>query len=782
MAIIYENNKYYDTTGGKKREISQTDPNYNNYIGASGIPKDVYNSQAVQNPVGASGIPNSVYNPNQTYQQTTQPGGSGITDPRYNPVTGGASTIQPMGTPPPSVYNSQDPRNPANYNSAIGSSGITDPRYNPATGGRVEIGTPPPGVYDSQDPRNPSAYNGMGGGTDPGTGPGTDPGYNPPGTTDPSAQYDPQWQQIIDWFDSLKNPSPNQGLQEDYSGATSPSAINQALTNLLMGDINNANYGYTDAEKAMILENAMNDFNMNTDQDVRTLENMAEQYGWNSGVGEMGGQGKSSFEDYYGKRAQAQRGLLGDLSEQFLAEVSKDKQNTISNAMNLSNAIADQDHVATQDALSLLQFDSNDEAQSFNQTLESAGFISEDQQRRAMIDLGYSQLDIDTYFKTKEMTYNQDLQTAQYLQDTFGLSPDQALQALSYANSNEANILSSSIGMDESAMLPLIAMSMLLGGNGTGTGTGTGDPGLDLPSFDVGDFKFDMGWDDIGKLVGGLFDLANPLTWGKMGLKLLSNLGGKGEMNAGATFRWNGKEYTIGADGAPKLDTGTGGPPTTPETPGFVQNIGNLIAAYGMYKVATGFMKSRGMDDGKIDRLEGNEMAHASYDALKNNNVQQMLNVTTTQTGFDKLLMFTALKEGMLDNPKSTGATDQKLPAISLDEGEMTMLKAKGYDWLWDYASTENVEKILEGFPTQESSSDDWLKFMTDSRKNGYWQYDRKTTKYDTDYWYYPPLTDKEYMKYLDTWVESDFITSQQRDAEIATMKKYKDVNDSKKW
>jgi hypothetical protein len=196
-----------------------------------------------------------------------------------------------------------------------------------------------------------------------------------------------------------------------------PTAANSALSNQLSAkatDLLNRDYGYTAAEQQAFRDSAMSQFNRTQDEDLRRLEALYEQYGLNSGAGELGGQAGSSLQDYFGKRAQAQADIETGLQTYFAQKKSGDEQAAIQTATAIQNQIYNQVRGDYQDMLSYLQVNETIDNNAFQRAMSLAGFQSEEAQRDFLNQLGISDRESQDYWMGVETAFNQQMQGAEF--------------------------------------------------------------------------------------------------------------------------------------------------------------------------------------------------------------------------------------------------------------------------------------------------------------------------------------------------------------------------------
>ncbi len=259
-----------------------------------------------------------------------------------------------------------------------------------------------------------------------------------------------------------------QGSQEAFLPATSTGELSQALQDAALQGLN-APYGYTAEEQALIRERAMSDFNVNQEQDLQTLQNRYQQYGLNRGAG-LGGQAGSSLQDYFGKRAIAQSNLEADLALQMSDRAAQDRQNAINNAMGINTQLYDQTRGDFADMLSLMQFDQQAGNDEFDKLMDTVKFMSAEQQQNFLNQQSISDREWQAYWQQRQYEDSLSKQNLDYLQAATGASPDALLNALTWAGSNEANVLASGQSDPNSAIAPLLMMAMMNQSQGDGGG------------------------------------------------------------------------------------------------------------------------------------------------------------------------------------------------------------------------------------------------------------------------------------------------------------------------
>jgi hypothetical protein len=274
-----------------------------------------------------------------------------------------------------------------------------------------------------------------------------------PAATTPTTQQqstDALLNSILAMLQENVNAEPYQNT-ESYTPSTSTGQVSQALTDKILESLSKP-AGYTAPEQQAIYDRAMNTFNANQNTDLRTLQNLYETLGIRSQAGDLGGEAGSSLQDYMGKRSIAQADLLGNIAQQIADTRMQDQQNTIANAKGVMDSLYGQDRGNFADALSLSEFNQNVDNDQFNRTFAVAQFINDANQQ-----------DVANAMADRE-----------YWQSTTGISAESALGFLQSMNQSELSALAAGVGMEESALLPiLVGLAMgAIGGDKEGTTTG----------------------------------------------------------------------------------------------------------------------------------------------------------------------------------------------------------------------------------------------------------------------------------------------------------------------
>jgi len=620
----------------------------------------------------------------------------------------------------------------------------------------------------------------------------TDTGGTPPtDTTPPPPQPQPPvipetppqtdwWQTIMDLFGSMGYNAP--GSQEPFLPSTSTSELSQVLQDRAMQMLNRP-YGYTPEEEALIYQNALNRFNLNREEDVRNLENMTEYYGWNRGAGEMGGQGKNAFEDYFGKRAISEAALTGDIAQQIATKRSEDEQRALTQAQNIEELIYGEYNQDFNNMLSLMDFNQAADAQQFNQIMQVAGFQSDEEQRNFMNQLGISDREQDAYWKTRQYEDQSQMQWLNYLQETTGLTAEQLLTAMSYADSNEAHILQSSI---EKEPMVALATAILLGMYGQDL-FNTDTDGIELPKINLpGIGEIDINWlKDIPGIDWGNIDWNNPLTWPNWTWDILGASNPQLQ-TPGVTFRYGDKEYTVGADSKISKVKNIGSNPTetlpeTPEVPGYIKTIGDITATYGIYRTVRGVLQSRGwwpeeLGGGAKESMTEEDLPFVAWTYLEQDMPTKASQILNSMNPFEELAFFNEMKNGRLQfqkKDKDGNIKTENLKSINLNDAQIGFLRKYGFhDAPYKLASDENIQKILNTLPDENSTATEWLKYAKDAMYNG--------LKYDARYFqkqgytgmsdYLPPISKSEYITLLDQLMAGGMITTTQYSDSIKYM------------
>lgn len=189
-----------------------------------------------------------------------------------------------------------------------------------------------------------------------------------------------------------------QGTNEPFQPSSSVSELTQALQDRAMQNLNRP-YGYLPEEEAALYANAENRFNMNLDEDLRRLENLFEQYGWNQGA-EMGGQGRSSLENYFGKRAIASTDLYTTLAEQMANRRMTDEQTSLQSAMGINEQLYGQARGDFADMLGMLGFEEQANNSEFTRGMELATLQGTEAQRNFLNQQGINDRQVQDKYMT----------------------------------------------------------------------------------------------------------------------------------------------------------------------------------------------------------------------------------------------------------------------------------------------------------------------------------------------------------------------------------------------
>lgn len=239
--------------------------------------------------------------------------------------------------------------------------------------------------------------------------------------TDPASYTFPQQTQASpynDWMGqilmALQNMvSPAQGTMENYTPGSSYSELSQALQNRGMEMLNRP-YGYTDAERQAIYDQAMNSFNMNNESDLNQLKNMYQSFGWNTGAPELGGQAMGSLNDYYKNREMA----LSDFTTNIMKDIADrrftDEQAAVNNAMGINDQLYGQARGDFADTLSLMQFNQGAQQQQFNNLMDTMKFMSSEEQRNFLNQQGINDRELQDWYMQASQSYNQNMQNAEF--------------------------------------------------------------------------------------------------------------------------------------------------------------------------------------------------------------------------------------------------------------------------------------------------------------------------------------------------------------------------------
>lgn len=322
---------------------------------------------------------------------------------------------------------------------------------------------------------------------------------------DPSAFY----QTIISSL--LSGGQQAQGSQEPFLPSSSNAELSQAIQDRAMQMLNTTP-GYTDAETALIYENARNQFNMGQEEDLRTLENLYQKYGLNQGAG-LGGQAGNSLQDYFGKRAMAQSNLDASIAQSIADRRMSDQSQLFGNALNANQQLYSQVRGDFADTMAMAQFQEAQRTGDFDRALEAMRFMSDESQRQFANQLGISQLELEEYWRERGYTDDMTLKNLEYWQQATGLTPADIMQALTWAGTNEASVLSRGMGTPESVIPTLMAIAMMGQQNGWGGNTPTNPVvnGITDAVSKTADDKVNEALTAAGATVGSIASVAAPI-------------------------------------------------------------------------------------------------------------------------------------------------------------------------------------------------------------------------------------------------------------------------------
>ncbi len=248
--------------------------------------------------------------------------------------------------------------------------------------------------------------------------------YTPPGqigvpvnigyTYPQQASYNP----YADWMTQLLLAlngmvKPAQGTMENYVPASATNELSQALQNRAMEMLNRP-YGYTDAERQAIYDQALAEFNMNQESDLEKLKNLYQAFGWNTGAPELGGQAMGSLNEYYRNRGLA----LSDITTNIMKDIADrrfaEEQAAISNARGINADLYNQARGDFADTLAMMQFNLGADNQQFQQMMEIMKFMSSEEQRNFLNQQGISDRQTQDYWMAANTVYNQNLASQQF--------------------------------------------------------------------------------------------------------------------------------------------------------------------------------------------------------------------------------------------------------------------------------------------------------------------------------------------------------------------------------
>ncbi len=309
-----------------------------------------------------------------------------------------------------------------------------------------------------------------------------------PVLTDPYSDLMKQIQTLL----SSKAINP-QGTNEAFLPSSSTSELSQALQNQAMQELNRP-YGYTSEERSAITDAALNRFNAEQANDLNNLQNKYEQYGWRTGAPEIGGQAISSMNEYYKNRGLAQSDLISQLTKQFQDQYTVDRNNALTNALNVNTQIYGQARGDFADMLSLVESNRAGDQQEFTNLLDTMRYMSDQQQTEFLNQQGITDREDVNYWKAVEQSWTEQTQAQESQDAAFTqllnllqantATPKDYLAAGTQADQSLYDSISTALkaytGETDLNTMPLMALitQMFGGGNGTtvnvGTGTGTG--------------------------------------------------------------------------------------------------------------------------------------------------------------------------------------------------------------------------------------------------------------------------------------------------------------------
>lgn len=712
MALVFKDGKYYQSNNGVLKEYSPTSLAGDYYSGAISqndfnLVQNSVNPKSTNLAANSYSVPTSVpTNQNNAFNEFTQ---FAATAPSNIAQSGSVASVPQTRVPTYEEYVAQQnlPKGPN-----LAANPFAVPASTPATLTPAEqqfldftalAGAMPETVI-------PTTNTGV-------------TNYTPAGTNE-STGFD--LQSILDLLTGIGN-TPAQGTNEDYNVTTSQSELGQALQDEALRGLN-GQFGYTADEQAAIYKNAIDQFNATQEADLLKLQNLYEQYGISNPTG-MGGQGGSSLQDYYGKRALAQEDLTTNLAQQFSDKATQEKQYAIQNAMGINSQLYEQQRGDFADMLSLMGFNADMDAQTFNQQLQLMGFESDQAQQQFLNQQGISDREIANYFQTLNTENSMNQWWTEYLQST-QIDPNMIAQLLGGSESDIAHLLTQGANNYQNTDSPYSSLAMMLGllttqGNNTGNNTNTngttggiGSTSLNLPTIPG------VNWGD-------------PTSWLPDVAKTMFSLGGKALPQVGGTFTYNGHTYTYGANGkitdntvldangnpVPQTEIGaeqpkswwdsfTGGKPS--DISGGVGLIGDAVTVYALANIVGDVWKSRtiNMSDSELK---------ASY-PYKAYTLANSGDINGTITNLNSIS----------NNPLSVLATmslmrygdvNKGLPAVILDAQEEAKLAnngfGKNYNWVYKLASDQSfVRQVAASVPTTDSTPTQYLDYITNGLNN----------------------------------------------------------------
>lgn len=483
----------------------------------------------------------------------------------------------------------------------------------------------------------------------------TTPEYPTESTPEETPQQS-QLNNIYDWLSTLfggMNANSTQGLTESYLPSNTRNEVGQALSDKTL-ELLNTPYGYTSELQNAIFKNAIDQFNANREQDLYDLGNLGEKYGFNQGAGQ-GGQGKNTFETYLGKSALAEQGLITDLAQQFQDVIRQDRTDALQAGTDTAALLDSFTRGDFADQLALLDFNETRDTNNFNKTMQTLGFISDEEQRAFMNEQSISDREIDVYFKTREIEDANAQANYQMIFDATGLSANQVLTALSDSDSNEAEILRAAIEKPEGAALALAMMGLMMGQNINNNNDNNDNP-LN-PTED------------------------NPLLIGTK--KLWDVFSG-------------GTEYA-----------------------GFLKPFGDFIAVYGVYRTVSDTLKSRGVGDGIVDSMTTEQKPYVAWSYFNENNIGGASTVLNNMTPFEQLAFFNAMKNGDLSVSDAEGNKTALKSIILNDQAISALRSKGFLDAPYKFASDEHIQQIIDMLPNEESTPEDWYNYAKTAMLNG---------------------------------------------------------------
>ncbi len=154
------------------------------------------------------------------------------------------------------------------------------------------------------------------------------------------------------------------GSAEAFLPATATSELSQALQSKALEGLNRP-YGYTSEEQAALYKNAIDQFNASEETDLDRLMNLYQQFGWDTGAPELGGQARGSLNEYFKQRGLGESNLTAQLLQQIIAQRNTEEQNAMANAQGVNAQLYEQTRGDFADTLSYMKYMSDEEQRNF---------------------------------------------------------------------------------------------------------------------------------------------------------------------------------------------------------------------------------------------------------------------------------------------------------------------------------------------------------------------------------------------------------------------------------